>query len=240
MRTVLSLALVILFLVPVGIPLLFIEWIIGKFNPSLKDRSSLAAVQFILRGVQWFSGIQLTVIGRENIPDDRPVLYVSNHRSYFDIIIGYCEVKGLCGFVAKKEFRKIPLLSHWMVRLHCLFLDRENMREGMKTILAAIDLIKNGVSIWICPEGTRNHSEELLPFKEGSFKIAEKAGCPIIPVAFTHTDEVLENHFPWIHPHAVTLEFGAPIETATLDRATKRELPARTQQAVEEMYRKNL
>ncbi|MDD6213303.1 MAG: lysophospholipid acyltransferase family protein [Clostridiales bacterium] len=239
MRTLLVLLLILIFLIPVGIPLLLAEWIVGKFNPRLRDRSSLKIIQTVLCMILWLSGTKVTVLGRENIPENQPVLYVSNHRSYFDIVVGYTLAKGLCGFVAKKEMEKIPLLRAWMRRLHCLFLDRDNMRAGMKTILAAIEKIKSGISIWICPEGTRNQEEDFLPFKEGSFRIAEKAGCPVVPVAFTHTDDILERHFPWIRATAVTVEFGKPIMTSEMDRAAMKQLPAMAQEAVAAMYRKN-
>lgn len=92
--------------------------------------------------------------GSGNIPEDTAVLYVGNHRSYFDILAGYTTVPTLLGFVAKKEMEKIPLLRTWMVNVNCLFLDRKNIKEGLKTILQGIEKVKNGVSIWIFPEGT--------------------------------------------------------------------------------------
>lgn len=58
-------------------------------------------------------------------------------------------------------------------------LNRDNIKEGMKTILKGIELIKNGSSVFIFPEGTRSKDEELLPFKEGSLKIAEKVNAPL-------------------------------------------------------------
>ena len=82
------------------------------------------------------------------------------------------------GFFAKKEMEKVPLLSTWMKRLHCLFLDRNDLKQGLKTILTAIEKVKSGISICIFPEGTRNKNEDeldMLPFHEGSFKIAAKA-----------------------------------------------------------------
>ena len=71
---------------------------------------------------------------------------------------------------------KVPLLRLWMRYIHCLFLDRSNVKEGLKTILAGVDELKNGHSIWIFPEGTRNRGEEgsMLEFKEGSLKMADK------------------------------------------------------------------
>ena len=136
-RLILVLLVVLIYLI-IGIFLQLGEWILGKFNKPLKDRTSLAMVQWIFRVILKLSGVKVTVRGKENIPPDKPVLYVGNHPSYFDILIGYTQVVGLCGFVAKKELEKVPLLSLWMKMLYCLFLDRDNLKEGLKTILLGI------------------------------------------------------------------------------------------------------
>ena len=233
-RFIITAAFVVLFLI-LGSPLLLIEHLIGKSDPEKKSRTSLKIVQWAFRRVIQCSGTTITVNGRENIPDGQPVLYVGNHRSYFDIVIGYTLVKGECGFVAKKEMEKIPLLSHWMRNLHCLFLDRENVKEGLKTILTAIDYVKKGISIWIFPEGTRSKEEGMLPFKEGSFKIAEKTGCPIIPVAISHTADIFENHFPRVKKAHVIFTFCEPIQTSQLTKEEKKALGVRVQKVIEEM-----
>ena len=211
------------------------EWIIGKFNPKTKSKSSLWLVQRAFGVILFLAGTKIEVNGRENIPDDRPVLYVGNHRSYFDIVIGYRLIKGEAGFVAKKEMQKIFFLRRWMTNLHCLFLDRDNLKEGLKTILTGIDYVKNGVSIWIFPEGTRNPGSGLMDFKEGSMKIAEKSGCPIIPVAMTGTAEIFEKHVPWVKRSHVTVTFGEPIDVASLDRQQKKFLGAYTRERILEM-----
>ena len=203
---------VILFLI-IGIPVLGIEWLIGKISKKTMDYSSLRIVQWAFKVIVRLAGIELTVIGEENVPDE-PVLFIGNHRSYFDIVMGYMTVPGLTGFIAKKEMIKIPLLNRWMDRMNCLFLDRSNIKEGLKTILAGIEKIKGGISMWIFPEGTRNpgeNPEKLMEFHEGSLKIAEKSGCPVIPVAMVGTAEVFERHFPWIRPSHVIIEYGKPI-----------------------------
>lgn len=225
---------VVLFLV-LSLPLLLVEVIIGKFNEPLMRRSCLRIVQFMFRVVQKLAGIKLTVIGQEKIPTDTPVLYVANHRGAFDIIVGYTYVIGLCGFIAKIELKKVPLLNLWMNQLYCLFLDRENIRAGLDTILKAIDQVKNGVSMFICPEGTRNSGDEMLPFKEGGMKIAEKTGCPIVPVAFYGTDHVFERQMPRICPADVFMVFGDPIYTAQLDRAEKKHLGERCRTTIQGM-----
>ena len=230
-RLILVAIFLILFLV-IFSPALIVEWIIGRFNPERKSKSSLWLVQKAFGIILFLSGTKVDVIGRENIPDDQPVLYVGNHRSYFDIVIGYRLIKGECGFIAKKEMEKIPFLRRWMKNIHCLFLDRKNIKEGLKTILAGIDKVKHGISIWIFPEGTRNRDAGMMDFKEGSMKIAEKTGCPIIPVAMTGTAEIFEKHIPWIKKSHVTVTFGKPIDIKTLEKDQKKFLGAYTRDVI--------
>ena len=80
-RLILVLITVVAFLI-LSIPILVVEWLIGKKNPKLRDESSLHIVQFIFRLLQWLAGIKVTVIGEENVPKDIPVLYIGNHRSF--------------------------------------------------------------------------------------------------------------------------------------------------------------
>ena len=175
-----------------------------------------------------------------NVPKDQAVLYIGNHRSYFDIIITYARCPRLTGYIAKKDMEKVPLLRTWMRRLHCLFIDRENVKEALKTILAGIDNVKNGISMCIFPEGTRNKTDDLmLPFKEGSFKIAEKSGCPIIPMAITNSADVLEAHMPRVKKAHVIVEYGKPIYPNELDKEQKKKIGAYCQNVIAEMLEKN-
>ena len=210
-RLILVAGFVILFLI-LSMPIMLVEWIIGKYNPDVKSRSSLAIVNWAFRCVRFLAGTRVDYLGEENIPTDTPVLYIGNHRSFFDIVLTYVRVPRPTGYIAKKSMEKVPLLSIWMRNLHCLFLDRENIKAGMQTILTAIDLMKNGKSICIFPEGTRNREEgTLLPFHEGSFKIAAKAGCPIVPMTINNSAAVFENQFPRIKKTHVIIEYGKPI-----------------------------
>ena len=154
-RIILVAVFLISFLI-LSIPILLIERVIKKFNPYGADISSLRIVQWAFRVILFISGTKVTVIGEENVPKDTPVLYIGNHRSYFDIIITYARCPRLTGYVAKDNIAKVPLLSNWMRRLYCLFLNRTDVKEGLKTILTGIEQIKNGVSMCIFPEGTRS------------------------------------------------------------------------------------
>lgn len=226
---------VILFLI-LSIPILIVEYLIGRKHPEVRDRHSRTIIRSMFRFIIWETGSKVTVNGLENIPRDQAVLFVGNHRSYFDILVGYSSVIGLTGFVAKKEMEKIPLLSTWMFRIHCLFLDRENMREGLKTILEGIEKVKAGISIWIFPEGTRHSdSYDMLPFHEGSMKIADKSGCPVIPVAISGTAEIFEQHFPKIRPSHVIITFGPPIHLKDLPKDQKKASGAYTRSVIAQM-----
>lgn len=223
-----------------GIPVLGVEWIIRKFNRQAADLSSLRMVQWAFRLMLNIAGVEITVIGEENVPDE-PVLFVGNHRSYFDILITYSRCRRLTGYIAKKEMLRYPLLRDWMKRLYCLFLDRSTPKEGLKTILKAIEYVKAGISICIFPEGTRNDGEELsmLPFHDGSFKIAEKTGCAIIPMSLNNTHAIFEQQFPRIRKTHVILEYGKPVYPGELEKEEKKHLGQYCQKIVQETIEKN-
>ena len=237
-RTLIIVIIVLAYLI-LGIPVLLIEWVIGKFNPRAKDYSCLRLVQTAFKLIMFAAGTKLTVIGEENVPKDQAVLYVGNHRSYFDVIMTYARCPRLTGYIAKVEMLRYPLLRDWMKALYCLFLDRDDIKAGLKTILQGIEYIKNGISICIFPEGTRNHSDVMLPFKEGSMKMAEKTNCPIIPMAITNSAEIFENHIPFVRRCHVILEYGKPILPGELSKEEKKFLGAYTQQKIQEMLDKN-
>ena len=235
-RFILTALFVVLFLI-CSIPLMIIEDIIGKFSKDMQSRSSLAIVKWAFRGCLLLAGTDITVIGEENVPKDTPVLYVCNHRSNFDTVMTYVRVPGLTGYIAKKEMQRIPLLRTWMKYLHCLFLDRADIKQGMKTILEAVDKIHSGISIFIFPEGTTNKvNDTFLPFHEGSFKIAEKSGCPILPVSINNAADIFEDHFPKIKKTHVIIEYGKPIYMSEMPKKEKKGIGAKVRAIIQEMY----
>ena len=238
-RLILVVSFVVLFLI-LTIPVMVVEYIIGKFNPDLKSRSSLAIVNWAFRCVRFLAGAKVDYIGLENVPTDTPVMYVGNHRSYFDIVLTYPKVPRPTGYIAKKEIEKVPFLNIWMRNLHCLFLDRKDIKAGMQTILQAIELIKDGKSVCIFPEGTRSKTEgELLPFNEGSFKIASKAGCPIVPITIVNSAAILENQFPFIKKAHVIIEYGKPVSIKDLPKEHQKHLGAYFQDVITKTHAKN-
>lgn len=239
LRVIFIILFILLFFI-FTLPVLLIFKLLYKRYPAQIDSISLSIVKWALNGVLFLAGTDIVVLGEENVPKDRPVMYVGNHTSYFDIVITYVRVPELTGFIAKKSMEKFPILNFWMRRVHCLFLDRDNVKEGLKTILAAIEKVKSGISIFIFPEGTRNKSPEtLMEFKGGSFKIAEKSGCPIIPVTLVNASDIFEDHIPFIKKTKVVIEYGAPIDMKTLEPEDKKHINAYVQNIIAETYQKN-
>ncbi len=235
-RLILAVTYLILFLV-LGIPSMLILWIIGRFNPGARDRAAKALVGWGFSCVKFIAGTRLIVKGMENIPADSAVLYVGNHRSYFDIVLTCPVFPGVTGYVAKREMAKWPLLNIWMKYIHCLFLDRKDIKQGLKTILKGVEEVKNGISLCIFPEGTRNKvNDTFLPFHEGSFKIAEKGGVPVIPMVIVNSADVFEDHLPRIRRATVVIDFQPPVYIDRLDKETRKNLGSHVSGLISERY----
>ncbi|MCQ2539306.1 MAG: 1-acyl-sn-glycerol-3-phosphate acyltransferase [Acetatifactor sp.] len=238
-RLILVAIYLVLYLI-LSLPFWLVLWIMGKKNPERKDRISKAFVGWGFRCIQHLAGTKLIVKGTENIPTDTAVLYVGNHRSFFDVVLSLSYFPSTTGYVSKIETKKVPILRLWMKNIHCLFLDRQNIKEGLKTILEGVEEVKKGISLCIFPEGTRNKvNDSFLPFHEGSFKIAEKGGVPIVPMTLVNTAAILEDHSPWIKKATVVIEFGKPVDMKTMSREEKKEIAATVKGIIEETYQKN-
>lgn len=220
------------------IPVMLILLLVRKFRPDISTAVAQGMVSAVFRLMIFITGSKVEVIGSENIPKDGGVLFVSNHRSYFDILTGFGYTKKPLGFVAKYEMIHAPLLKQWMELVNCLFLNRQDIKQGLKTIIKGIDQVKSGVSVWICPEGGRNMNPDVTnvkEFKEGSLKIAEKGKVPVIPVAIYGTYEIWEEHLPYMRKSKVIIEYGKPIIIDELPDAEKKKLGAYTRSKIVEM-----
>lgn len=239
MRTIIILILYVILTI-LSIPAYLIEWIIRQFNEKAAAKIAQAIVRVVFNIVMFVSGCKKTIIGVENIPADTPVMYAANHRSFYDIILAYATVPNQTAFISKKEIKKMPCVAQWMYFLNCMFMDRGDVKQNLNIILRAISLVKDGYSVYIAPEGTRNATDTLLDFKEGSMKIATKGKCPIIPVCLHGTEEIFENNLPWIRKEKIRIEYGKPIYPDELDKETKKHLGAYVRGIVADMYEQGL
>ena len=132
------------------------------------------------------AGAKITVEGRENIPQG-PCVFAANHQGYFDIPLMLTQLDEPHPLVAKKEIQKLPLIRSWMKELNCLFIDRENPRQAMECLKKAGELLEQGYSVVIFPEGTRSKGGPIGEFKAGTIRVATKAKAPIVPVRIEGT-----------------------------------------------------
>ena len=143
--------------------------------------------------------LRVYLTGEERIPQGR-FLLVQNHRSNYDpIATGWALRRHDIAFVTKPENLKIPIAGPWIYMANYLPIDRQDPRRAMTTIQAASEFIRRDeMSIGIYPEGTRSKTDEMLPFHNGVFKIAQKANVPIVVVSIRGTESIHKN-VPWRH-----------------------------------------
>lgn len=144
----------------------------------------------------WVLRVKVHTTGIEKIPKGtKNLLFVSNHRSNYDPIVTWHVLKKWQpAFVSKADNFKIPIFGRFIRKCCFMAIDRENPREAMKTINKAADLLKRGeVSVGVYPEGTRSKGGQLLPFHNGVFKIAQKAGADIVVLAVAGTENIYRN-----------------------------------------------
>lgn len=177
-----------------------IEYVESKFGDTLIKRA----------------GITMNIQGQENIPDG-PVLFVSNHQSYFDIPAFCSAINKQFGFIVKIEIKKIPVFSTWISRVESIFIDRDNPRESLKTIQEGIELLKNGYSIAIFPEGTRSKSATMGSFKKGSLRLAIKSKVPVVPITIGGTYKALEETGK-LTPTTIDFIIHKPLYTKDMDK----------------------
>lgn len=239
-RFILAAAFVIITLI-VSIPILLILWLFGLIAPHARDLAARQVVHFFFWGVIKISGIDITYIGLDRIPKDRGVVFISNHRGVFDIVTTYNKFPGITGYLAKIELSRIPLFGLWMKFVHCIFVDRSNHEKATESLRLGAEELKQGISCYVFPEGTRNKGEatQLLPFKGGAFKIAEHARCPIVPIAITGTREIFETQFPRVIPRHVTIEFCDPIDTTNVPSGAFRDVSDQCEKIIVEAVKRN-
>lgn len=176
--------------------------------------------------------IPLTVERDAAIARDRPYVFMSNHRSIFDIFALFLATEHSLRMVAKRVLFLIPIFGWALWMCGFIPINRRDRESAIRSLERAADRIRNGVSVLVFPEGTRGAGAELLPFKKGSFVMALQAGVPIVPVAVSGTEDVMAARSLRVGRGAVTVRLGAPIATAGRGTDARDELMAEVRSAM--------
>jgi 1-acyl-sn-glycerol-3-phosphate acyltransferase len=183
---------------------------------TLIDRSGTAYHWLALlwsRGCLRGAGVRLIVAGREHLPHNRPLIFMGNHQSYFDIPVLFQAAPLQFAWLAKEELFRIPVFGHSIRAAGYIPIHRGNGRESLKSLHRAAELIQAGRSVAIFPEGTVTSDGELLPFKRGGFILAAMAGVPIAPFSISGAREIHQaDRLLCLRPGVVRIKFSPLIE----------------------------
>jgi putative phosphoserine phosphatase / 1-acylglycerol-3-phosphate O-acyltransferase len=187
------------------------------------------------RGVNFFTsnysqlllaicGVQLNVIGKENLTAERPAVFIFNHRNQVDPIISGALVRDNWVGVGKKELERDPIMGTLGKLLDGVFIDRDDAVAAVETLHAVEDRARNGLSIVIAPEGTRLDTTEVGPFKKGPFRMAMAVGIPIVPIVIRNAEIIASRNSTTLNPGTVDVAVFPPIpvDDWTLDTLPER------------------
>lgn len=161
------------------------------------------------------AGVRLRVSGTEHVPVGEPVIFMGNHQGNFDILVLSRAIPRRFSWLAKEELFRIPLFGAAMRRAGYIPVDRSDGRKALRSLDAAAQRIRAGVSVVVFPEGTRTAAGSLLPFKKGGFILAERAGVPIVPFTINGSLGVNpRNTVRLVLGAEISVRFGAPILTS--------------------------
>jgi 1-acyl-sn-glycerol-3-phosphate acyltransferase len=168
-------------------------------NPDIKKQLIHETPRKWSKTFMALTGSQIEVDGLQHIPEG-PVLFASNHEGNFDIPVLIGAIEKPFGFISKIEVKKVPVLSAWMEAINCVFIDRKNREKANDSIIAGVNLLKDGNSLVIFPEGTRSKGGPVGLFKAGGFRLAKDSGVPIVPISIQGTADVLEKNGRLVKP----------------------------------------
>lgn len=218
--------------------LMFISplFILFTFN---RQAPLVVARKFFAPGLMWFAGAKLTVIGQENVPKDKPVVFVANHASHLDIGCLCAALPVNLHFIGKKELMYFPIVGWYMLLAGHIFIDRKSRVKAAASLKQAALKIREGKSVVMYPEGTRSSDGKINAFKKGAFHLAMDAGVQIVPVSLQGTEKVWPKTSNKITPGKVIVRIGKPIDSSDFTKKTVRDFVEQTRNAVINMHQES-
>jgi 1-acyl-sn-glycerol-3-phosphate acyltransferase len=161
--------------------------------------------------VLFIYGIKVNVYGAENIDASKGKIYISNHASYLDIFIQLAKLPDNMRMIYKKEINRVPILGWAMYCAGFVSLNRDKIRDAMRSLDKAAERVKKGLSVVIYPEGTRTPDGKVGEFKRGMFFLADKAKADIVPVSLQGTFELMPLGAFRVKSGVVNMVIGKPV-----------------------------
>ncbi|MGY6521974.1 MAG: lysophospholipid acyltransferase family protein [Mongoliitalea sp.] len=169
-------------------------------------------IRFWAKTWSFLSGIRYQIEGREHIQPHTPYIYIFNHRSFIDAPVIPIAIPQEIRAIGKKELSKVPFFGLFLSRV-AVWVDRKSPESRKKSVQKLLEILQNGISVVVAPEGTRNNSDQtLLPFQKGAFRISVDTGISILPMAVIGSDKIMKRGSILLKPGVVRIYFSAPID----------------------------
>ena len=186
------------------------------------------------RLVAWTIFARIRVQGVDNVRPDRAYVYMANHSSLIDTPALFAYLPYPFRIMAKRGLFFVPFMGWHLATAGHFPIDRGDARKTAKSVRRVVDGVRSGTSIAVFPEGTRTPDGRLQDFKAGAFKIALRAGVPIVPVTIRGTFALLPKTTLAPRPGRVDVIIGKPIETSEYGEKDLPALMERTKAAIAE------
>ena len=187
----------------------------GAIGLGLLTRNRRTGVNFFTsafgRALLLATGVNLNVLGEENLTAQRPAVFIFNHRNQVDPMIAGRLVSDNFTSVGKKELENDPIVGTLGRVMDAAFIDRDDPKKAIEGLKKVEELARKGLSILIAPEGTRIDTTEVGPFKKGPFRIAMSAGIPIVPIVIRNAEVIASRDSSTFNPGTVDVAVYPPI-----------------------------
>jgi len=177
-------------------------------------------------------GVEVEVAGRENLEPRRTLVLASNHQSLFDTPILFAHLPVSFRILYKRSLNGIPFLGWHLFLSGHVGVERESPIKARESFDDAAARIRRGTSVVVFPEGTRSYDGVMRAFKKGSFRLAIRAGAPVVPLAIADSHLVMKRGRVTVYPRKVSLVIDRPISVDGLSDEDAGALAERVRQIV--------
>jgi putative phosphoserine phosphatase/1-acylglycerol-3-phosphate O-acyltransferase len=160
------------------------------------------------------SGVELNILGEENLTAQRPAVFIFNHRNQADPVIVGALIRDNWVAVGKKELESDPIMGTLGKVLDSVFIDRDNPTAAVESLHQVEERARQGLSIMIAPEGTRLDTTSVGPFKKGPFRMAMAVGIPVVPIVIRNAEIIASRNSTTMNPGTVDVAVFPPISVS--------------------------
>lgn len=160
-----------------------------------------------------FSGAKLTIEGAENLKLPTNAVYVSNHTSYMDTPVIFSALPVQFRILARRQLWRIPFIGWYLNRSGQIPINTENPQASLASLGIGLKALRNGMNLFVFPEGGRTPNGVMKPFLAGAAYLAIRGKVPIVPIALEGVYDLLPMHTRHMFPRPVLMRVGKPIPT---------------------------